>query len=282
MTTVGSPGSLPAPAPEDPPTGPGGGDALPTGEDPHAGDDPFTGAWAEDAVLDNPVWSALTGAHARFAIRADGSAVACGGEDLVLRYPSDISPFIGVRDWSHPGVWDALAAMVGPDAQVSVSHTDQEPPVGWSWAFRVPGVQLVATEHLYATPDPEVIELGAVDVPEMLSLASRTQPGPFLPRTHEMGRYAGIRREGRLVAMGGERLRPDGWTEISAVCVDPEHRRGGLASRIVLDVAFHILQRGDRPMLHAAGTNVGAIRAYEKVGFALRREVVFGAVRTPA
>lgn len=223
-------------------------------------------------MLDNPVWSALTGAHDHLAI----------GGDLVLRYPEDVSPFVGVRDWDHPDLWEAMLDLFGPDAQVSISHTDREPPSDWPWVFRIPGVQLVATEHLFASPDPEAIELGEVDVPEMLSLAERTQPGPFLPRTHELGRFAGIRREGRLVAMAGERLHPDGWTEISAVCVDPEHRRRGLASRLVLDVAFGILQRGDRPMLHASASNVGAIRAYEKLGFALRRELVFGAVRTPS
>jgi predicted GNAT family acetyltransferase len=82
--------------------------------------------------------------------------------------------------------------------------------------------------------------------------------------------------------MAGERLHPTGWTEISAVAVDADHRRQGLASRLVLDVAFHIQQRGDRAMMHAAATNLGAIAAYERLGFALRRVNRFAAVRTPA
>ncbi len=110
---------------------------------------------------------------------------------------------------------------------------------------------------------------------------SATSPGPFRPRTYELGRYIGIRREGRLVAMAGERLHPQGWTEISAVATDAEYRRQGLASRLVLDVAFHIQSRGDRALMHAAATNVGAIAAYERLGFTLRRHTVFAAVRTP-
>ncbi|PWH07327.1 GNAT family N-acetyltransferase [Brachybacterium endophyticum] len=225
----------------------------------------------DDSVLDRPTWSALTGAHADFA----------SGNDLVKRYPEDVSPFVGVKDWEDPAVWDAILDVFGHDAVVSVSHSDPVLPESWSWEHRVPGVQLTQTSALQPAPDAEAVRLGLEDAPEMLALVERNRPGPFLPRTVEMGRYVGIRREGRLVAMAGERLRPEGWTEISAVAVDPDHRRQGLASRLVLDVAFHIQQRGDRVLLHTGAENTGAIAAYEKLGFALRRTLIFGAVRTP-
>ncbi|MBK0331700.1 GNAT family N-acetyltransferase [Brachybacterium sp. MASK1Z-5] len=225
----------------------------------------------DDSVLDSPAWSALTGAHAHFAI----------GNDLVLRYPHDVSPFVGVKDWGDPGVWDAILDVFGHDAVVSVSHADPTLPEGWSWEHRIDGVQLTETPALRTRPDEEAVVLGADDAPEMLALVERNQPGPFLPRTHELGRYVGIRREGRLVAMAGERLHPDGWTEISAVAVDADQRRQGLASRLVLDVAHAIQQRGDRALLHTGAENTGAIAAYEKLGFALRRTLIFGAVRTP-
>jgi len=222
-------------------------------------------------VLDNPAWHALTGPHARFAI----------GGDLVRRYPDDVAPFVAVRTWDDPGVWDALRELVGPGAEVGLSGAEVEPPQGWEVLGAGAGVQLVQTEALAPRPFDEAVLLGADDVPEMLALVERNQPGPFRPRTYELGRYIGIRHEGRLVAMAGERLHPEGWTEISAVAVDAEHRRKGLASRLVLDVAFHIQQRGDRALLHAAATNVNAIAGYEKLGFALRRHTVFSAVRTP-
>ena len=173
---------------------------------------------ASEVVLDSPVWSSLTGAHRDLAI----------GNEHVLRYPQDVSPFVGVRDWEHPDVWDAILDVFGHDAVVSVSHADPMLPEGWRPEFEIPGVQLVQTERLSPRPEPGAVELGAADSEEMLTLIALTRPGPFEARTHEMGRYVGIRRGGELIAMAGERLHPAGWTEISAVAVHPEHRRQGL------------------------------------------------------
>lgn len=225
----------------------------------------------DQAVLDNPAWSSLTGHHAHLAI----------GNELVLHYPEDVSPFVGVRDWAHPEVWDAILEVFGHGASVGVSHAEPALPPSWEPVFSIPGVQLVETTALEARPDEEAVELGAADSADMLALVERTRPGPFLPRTHELGRYVGIRREGTLVAMAGERLHPEGWTEISAVAVDAAHRRQGLASRLVLDVAFHAHRRGDRVLLHASASNTAAIVGYQKLGFALRRRLAFGAIRTP-
>ncbi|GAA1966229.1 GNAT family N-acetyltransferase [Agromyces allii] len=227
---------------------------------------------ADATVLDNAPWFSLAGPHASFAI----------GNDLVRRYPEDVAPFVAVRTWDDPGVWDALVDLVGRDAVIGLSGFEGELPPGWETVGHGAGVQLVQTDALSTRPDEEAILLGADDVSEMLAIVSRNQPGPFLPRTHELGRYVGIRRDGRLVAMAGERLHPEGWTEISAVSTDEAYRRQGLASRLVLDVAFHIQQRGDRALMHAEASNHGAIAAYERLGFALRRRSVFSAVRTPA
>jgi predicted GNAT family acetyltransferase len=137
-------------------------------------------------------------------------------------------------------------------------------------------------DGIAAAPDDEAVRLAAKDVPEMLELVERTQPGPFLARTIEMGNYLGIRRGGALVAMAGERLHPPGWTEISAVCTDAAFRGQGLASRLVLAVAAGIRARGERSFLHAMAGNTTAIRLYESIGFRLRRQVTFVGVRTPA
>ncbi|MET0811642.1 MAG: GNAT family N-acetyltransferase [Microbacterium sp.] len=222
-------------------------------------------------VLDNPAWHALTGPHAHFAI----------GDDLVRKYPDDVAPFLAVRTWDDPDVWDALVELVGPGAEVAYSGADPALPPGWEVLWRGEGVQLVETRALAPAPDDEAVVLGADDVGEMLAIVERNQPGPFKPRTYELGRYVGIRRSGRLVAMAGERLHPEGWTEISAVSTDQAYRGQGLASRLVLDVAFHIQQRGDRALMHAAATNTGAIAIYERLGFALRRRTTFASVRTP-
>lgn len=236
-------------------------------------------------VRDNAAWHSLTGAHAHLAI----------GDDLVRRYPDDVAGFVGVRSWDEPAVWDSLATVVGSGNEFSISSPDVAPegagapaaapapqlPDGWVETFRGAGVQLVETDRLRPRPDDEAVELGQADVADMLALVERNRPGPFRPRTYLLGRYIGIRREGRLIAMAGERLRPGEWTEISAVATDEAYRRQGLASRLVLDVAFHIQQRGGRAMMHAAASNVNAIAGYEKLGFELRQRTSFTGVRIP-
>lgn len=223
------------------------------------------------SVLDDAAWSSLSGEHAHLA----------EGGDLVRRYPADVSPFAAVRTWDDPRVWAAIIDLVGHDADFPAPPESVALPAGWVRGDLFAGVQLVETDRLVGRPDEEAVVLGADDVPEMLDLVARAKPGPFLPRTHEMGRYVGIRRDGVLAAMAGERLRPAGWTEISAVATDERFRGQGLASRLVLDVVHHVRERGARAMMHAAASNTNAIRLYESLGFVVRRRNEFGMVHTP-
>ncbi|WP_028936428.1 GNAT family N-acetyltransferase [Pseudonocardia spinosispora] len=224
---------------------------------------------APDAhVLDQPARAALLGPHAHLAER----------RGRVLRYPADVSPFLAFPSDPVEADWHDLAELAGPGALAGVSGVAVPP--GWEVVSTGAGVQMV-DDGIAAAHDPETVVLGPRDVPEMLALVGRTHPGPFLPRTIEMGTYLGIRRGGRLVAMAGERLHPPGWTEISAVCTDADQRGQGLATRLVLAVAAGIRDRGETPFLHAAATNTTAIRLYESLGFTLRRTATFGAVRVP-
>ncbi|RPF38133.1 GNAT family N-acetyltransferase [Streptomyces sp. TLI_185] len=218
-------------------------------------------------LLDNPAWAALTGPHAHFAERVGRAA----------RYRQDVAPFYALTDTADPQAWADLATLVGPDGTASVRGVT-EAPAGWEILRTGQGVQLVDT-GLRAEPDPKAVRLGPDDVTEILDLVARTEPGPFLRRTVEMGTYLGIRHRGRLIALAGERLHPPGWTEISAVCTDPDHRGTGLATRLVRAVAAGIKERGERPFLHARATNTNAIRLYESIGFTLRRRTVFSLVR---
>jgi ribosomal protein S18 acetylase RimI-like enzyme len=220
-------------------------------------------------TLDNAAWAALTGPHARFAERVGRAA----------RYPLDVSPFTALADPADPRAWDDLAELVGPGTVTPVSGV-RSAPHGWETVQYGEGVQLVDTA-LRTEPAPEAVRLGPDDVPEILELIALTEPGPFLPRTVELGTYLGIRDRGRLIAMAGERLRPPGWTEISAVCTHPDHRGRGLATRLVRAVAAGITGRGDTPFLHASAANTGAIRLYESIGFTLRRRSGFLLVKTP-
>ncbi|MBW8795713.1 MAG: GNAT family N-acetyltransferase [Streptomyces sp.] len=209
--------------------------------------------------LDNAVWSALTGPHARLAERFGRAA----------RYPDDIYAYAALADASDPAAWADLHTLVGPGTTVKIKPVEQAPPPGWEVVGGGTGVQFVDTA-LRAEPAPEAVRLGPDDVPEILELVARTEPGPFRTRTVEMGTYLGIRHHGRLIAMAGERLRVPGWTEISAVCADPEYRGRGLATRLVRAVAAGIRERGDTPFLHAAPSNANAIRLYESIGFTER------------
>jgi ribosomal protein S18 acetylase RimI-like enzyme len=223
-----------------------------------------------DHPLDNPIWAALTGPHARFA-----QTLGRAG-----RYRPDVSPFAALAARPDGGAWADLAQVAGPGADLLLAGVPEAPPADWTVLGRERGVQMVDVA-LVAASDPEAEVLGPGDVPDLLGLVARTEPGPIRPRTIELGRYLGIRRHGTLVALAGERLRLPGWTEISAVCTDEAHRGQGLASRLLRAVAAGIRGRGETPFLHALASNTTAIRLYEHLGFALRREIEFVAVRVP-
>jgi ribosomal protein S18 acetylase RimI-like enzyme len=237
--------------------------------------------------LDSVVWSSLTGPHAHLAQQADGAR----------RYSPDVSPFGALdpalagsdreaesRAESRAAGWANLATLIGPGGNTTLTGRPEVIagiPDDWKIGLRLPGVQMIATEALVARPDPEALVLGDADVPEMLELVRRTEPGPFASRTRTMGRYLGIRREGVLVAMAGERLHPPGHTEISAVCTDPAFRGQGLAGRLIRAVAHGIREREETPFLHAAATNTGAIGLYEALGFVIRIRPEFFFLHVP-
>jgi ribosomal protein S18 acetylase RimI-like enzyme len=224
--------------------------------------------------LDNPVWHALTGPQAHLS----------EGTDLALRYDPEVGVFAGMPDAPGPDAWKSLGTLLGAGGVAGVfqSGTTLVPPADLDVVFALPGLQMVATTPL-GEPDPSFTRLTAEDVPDMLALVERTRPGPFFRRTIEMGTYLGVRDgdDGHLVAMAGVRIQWSGYTEISAVCTDAEHRNRGLAARLVRAVAHEIEARGDTPMLHVASENTNAIALYEKLGFATRTEFDFTIVQAP-
>ena len=232
---------------------------------------PGTIGWAgETHPLDNPVLASLRGPHAHFARRRGN----------VLGYPADVSPFVGLPDYPDRADWDDLAALAGPGALIALAGVLVPPPEGWQVTPIGDGVQLV-DDGVTAGADDEAVRLGRGDRAEMLDLAERTRPGPFLPRTGELGVFLGIRRGGALVAMAGERLHPPGWTEISGVCTDDEWRGHGFATRLMRMLVGGIRARGETPFLHALASNTDAVRLYETMGFRLRRTITFTAARVP-
>ena len=214
--------------------------------------------------LDRPVWSSLTTSQ-----RALGE-----GDELARRYRPKVNLFAGTRD-DGPESLARLSALLAPGDQAILAETRTvATPPGLTRRLSALAVQLVdGGAARRAEPGRDIQPLGAEAAGEMLALARLTEPAPFLPETPIMGDFFGIRVEGRLVAMAGERMRFPGYREISGVCTHPEFRGRGHARRLTTHVAASIRARGETPFLHAWKTNEAAIRVYEDLGFRRRREL---------
>jgi ribosomal protein S18 acetylase RimI-like enzyme len=220
-------------------------------------------------VLDNPVWHALTGPQATVA----------EGTERAKRYDTEVAPFAGLPDEVEPSDWAALAGLVGPSGWACLFRREFDDP-GWERPMAFPTVQMLGDEVDPDEADGAVV-LGGADVPEMLDLTERTQPGPFAVRTHELGIYVGIRDgDGRLVAMAGERMRLDGVSEISAVCTDETARGRGHGEALVRDLVRRIKGRGELPVLHVVVENP-ARRLYERLGFTERMHFEVTVLQAP-
>jgi predicted GNAT family acetyltransferase len=214
--------------------------------------------------LDRPVWASLTTHH---------SGVAQGNA-LARRFLPDVNLFASSRDDSPEAV-AALTELVGRGETVFLAEVPEiRVPPGLTVVKAARVVQMLATRSLSGEPhDARICALTDEDAPEMLALANLTEPGPFLPRTHTMGPFLGVRIDGRLAAMAGERMRFPGYTEVSGVCTHPDFRGRGLARALSTAVVTAIEARGDKAFLHAWKTNRSAIGLYETLGFELRTEV---------
>jgi len=222
------------------------------------------------AVLDNAVWHALAGPHGHLA----------EGVGRARRYPPELSVF-GAVDVLDPDGWAALGNLLGPGGSTVLFRPQVGGlPPGWRALAQGRGNQFVAWSLVAPEADgaPEIVDLGPADAERMRALATLTRPGPFALRTSELGHFVGVVEGGELVAMAGERLQPDGFTEISAVCTHPSARGRGLAAILTHHVATQIQARGAVPFLHVAEANDGARRVYERLGFTFRTSVEFVAV----
>jgi predicted GNAT family acetyltransferase len=217
-------------------------------------------ARVDPSPLDRPPWSALTTAHARFSL----------GNDLARRYRPEFAPLASIRDISDACL-SSLHDLMRPGDVVGLFSPE---PVASRQGLTAL-VQKTVEQMVYWTngvepPAVEAVPLTAADVPAMMELAELTHPGPFAARTIELGAYIGVRSAGALVAMAGERMTFDGFTEISAVCTHPDHRGKGYASALVRVLMRGIVARGAVPFLHVFSDNKTAEALYAGLGFAHR------------
>jgi len=217
-------------------------------------------------VLDRPAWSALTTRQA---------ALGEGGP-LARRFDPSIVPFAAARDESA-AAQAALAAL--PRAGETMALVERDAivlPPGLAATGTARVVQMIlarSPDEDAAGDDVRIVPLGEADAADMLALAALTKPGPFTLRAQALGAFFGVREDGRLLAMAGERMKQPGFSEISGVAVHPDAQGRGLGRLLSLHMTRLVLARGEVPYLHAYTTNARAIGLYEGIGFAARTEL---------
>jgi len=220
-------------------------------------------------LLERPPWSALTTMHSEFAV----------GGDLARRYPTAIAPMAGVREMSDASL-NALAALMSPGDVVGLFGPEPVSEAGDLLVVAHKHIDQMTCDRQDDSPHTgNITKLMPADVPDMLHLVELTKPGPFSAGAIALGTYVGIRCAGKLTAMAGERMRFDGFTEISAVCTHPGYRGCGYASSLVCALVRQIIARGETPFLHLYSDNRTAAALYTKLGFTPQRRLIVTVLR---
>lgn len=215
-------------------------------------------------VLDRPVWNALTG---RQAALAEGDARA-------WRLADEYGVFVAGRDCSAE-CDAAMVALIPEGGSLWTVEAERREPLAGTVLLKEAHLHQMVAGALTPAPPPafEIVALSEAEAPEMFVLARLTEPGPYNAGTHRLGQFVGVKHDGRLVAMAGERLRPAGFTEVSGVCTHPDFRGRGYAGALMRHVTAAILERGETAFLHSYAHNAGAIALYESLGFRFRSEM---------
>jgi ribosomal protein S18 acetylase RimI-like enzyme len=228
--------------------------------------------------LDNIIWKALTTRQAEFG-------ESCG---QARRFMPEVT-LLGAFPEPTPEGYESLAGLLAMRGTIGLFLDEPyQPRAGWEFVAGAPLLRMVYENGgVQVTQSPDktddaMVQLGDADSPEMMELTALTKPGPFGKRTHELGTYLGIRRERKLVAMAGERMKVPGWTEVSAVCTNPEHTGHGYARILMTELMRRIWSRGETPFLHVREDNVRAIELYQRLGYCRRARLHFAVLRKAA
>ena len=161
--------------------------------------------------LDNPAWYALTETQKNFAIGSN--ELKCYGKNIVAfaAYHSSEKNFLtGLDDLYEPNesffIIDELPAL----------------PSNYIIETILPCLQMICLSAISITPDATIVKMKDDNEEEMTALVHLALPGYYKPGTRLMGDYFGIKTNNQLVSLAGERIRMNGFTEISAVVTHPE------------------------------------------------------------
>lgn len=218
--------------------------------------------------LDNPFWSSLRSIHRGLAIRSDNA----------MRYPPQFAPFLGVAN-TDVDADSAIAPLLAPDETVLLLGVLPKLSDAWHLQTFRPLAQMIREEPLEVIDGPEIVELDETHRADVQALIALVYPHYFRPRTMELGRYFGMYVDGRLAAMIGERLGTHTYTEMSAICTHPDFTGRGYARRLTAFLTNDTLARGRTPFLHVSYENPHAKSMYERMGYRLRRDIPFWALR---
>ena len=215
-------------------------------------------------LLDNIVWHTLTGPHAIYS----------AGTVEARRYAVGFSPIVGFANPKDPNI-AALAPFCEPGEHFYSDGWSSPCPAGWRIDTEATMLKMVWEVELPAADEAaDAAQLGLEHAAQALELATLTRPGPFGPRTIELGDYFGYFEGSRLIAMAGERMCAGTFHEISGVCTHPDFQGRGLARRLMLKLVRRQMHRGKTPFLHVMTDNFHARRLYERIGFRVYRESV--------
>ena len=215
--------------------------------------------------LQNPVYNALV----------SGDRQLSHGNGNVRFFDEEVSPFAGFDHGYEKGFSDLYDQLPARRKILYAIPLPITGPGGWEIRHEIKGLQFLYKGAGIEAEFPTIKPLTTTHVDEMVQLAALTKPGPFATRTIDFGSYFGIFDSGKLVAMTGQRLHVESFTEISAVCTHPDHTGKGYAFTLLQHQLQLILQQGQRPFLHVREDNERAINLYERMGFVVSRPMHF-------
>jgi predicted GNAT family acetyltransferase len=213
--------------------------------------------------LDNPIWNALN----------SGNKSIAKGSEKAKYFSKDVSPFVAVAEPTDSN-FEELYNLLPAGYVLFPSLVERIIPQPWKTVGLVRIFQMVCeTPARGVDKNVSILNLNDEHIPQMLALTKLTNPGPFAERTIEFGHYRGIFDGDKLIAMAGQRMNPEPYAEISAVCTHPDYLGNGYAAKLLLYHLERIKAQGGIPYLNVITENARAIALYKSLGFITRVEM---------